>query len=424
MKKKFSFVIAACLLAISVSCRKQIDRYGWVRNAVDVAAYQLKLASVELADSVATPRSIWVGYDIDFLSVQLGIDANERKSVLKIIPPERIGSRHLFSIYDWTCGFFPGSLWYAYELTGDDYYKEQASHFTNMLNPIRYYKKTHDLGFMVYCSYGNALRLSANDTIPAVMVETADNLCERFDAKIGCIRSWDFGKWNFPVIIDNMMNLELLFWASKYTHNPKYKDVAISHANTTMKHHFRSDMSSFHVVSYNNDGTVECRQTHQGRNDESAWARGQAWALYGYVICYRETKDTTYLEQARKVADFIMKRVKTTDLIPFWDYDAPDLPETPRDASVAAITASAMFELSTLMSRGQKYFDYAETILKNLSSDAYLAGKGENQGFILMHSTGSLPHGSEIDTPLNYADYYYLEGLQRYMKMKGILYNK
>lgn len=325
-------------------------------------------------------------------------------------------------MYDWTSGFYPGSLWYAYELTGKDSLKAAATKFTNLLNPVRYYTGTHDLGFMINCSYGNAKRLSPNDTINAVIVETADNLCKRFDSNIGCIRSWDFGTWNFPVIIDNMMNLDLLFTASKISGDNKYKDIAVKHAITTMHNHFRPDYTSWHVVSYNNDGTVEKKQTFQGKNDDSAWARGQAWGVYGYTACYRETNDTVFLNFARNIADMIMTRVQTEDAIPYWDYDAPATPETPRDASAAAVTAAAMLELSTMVEDGQKYFDYAEKILKSLSSDAYLAKPGENQGFILMHSTGSLPNGSEIDTPLNYADYYYMEAMQRYMKLKNLTY--
>ena len=189
-----------------------------------------------------------------------------------------------------------------------------------------------------------------------------------------------------------------------------------------MNNHFRPDYTSWHVVSYNNDGTVERKQTWQGKNDDSAWSRGQGWGVYGYTACFRETKDSTYLEFARNIADMIMSRVKTDDAIPYWDYMAPVTPETPRDASAAAVTASALLELSTFVADGQKYFDYAEKILKSLSSDAYLAKPGTNGGFILMHSTGSLPNGSEIDVPLNYADYYYLEALKRYMDLKHISY--
>ena len=218
------------------------------------------------------------------------------------------------------------------------------------------------------------------------------------------------------------MNLDLLFYVNHLTNDPKYKEIALKHAETTLKNHFRNDHSSYHVVSYNNDGSVEMKCTHQGKNDDSSWARGQAWGIYGYTSCYRESKDAAFLQQAKDIAALIMTRVKTDDAIPLWDYDAPDTPETPRDASAASVTASALIELSTLVEDGQVYFDYAEKLLKSLSSDAYLAKIGTNQGFILMHSTGSLPNGSEIDTPINYADYYYLEALARYMQVKGLDY--
>ena len=220
-----------------------------------------------------------------------------------------------------------------------------------------------------------------------------------------------------------MMNLEMLFWASKHTGDPVYRDVAVRHADITMQNHFRDDASSFHVVSYNDDGTVESRGTFQGYSDSSAWARGQAWGLYGYTMCYRETGDAKYLKHAERIADFIMHHPNTpADRIPYWDYNAPNIPDAPRDASAAAVISSALFELSTLVPEGEgkKYFDYAETLLMNLSSDAYLAGKGTNGGFILMHSVGHLPADSEIDTPLNYADYYYLEAIGRYLSLRGL----
>lgn len=409
-------IIAALLLGL-VSCQKKTDmnQESWVKEALDVASYQLELTANELADSAKLPRSVWAGYDIAFLTSQLERSPDSfQKALLPNPSVEITGKRHLTDIYDWTSGFFPGSLWYAYEMTKNEKLKEQAIQYTNFLNPIRSFKDTHDLGFMINCSFGNALRLAPNDSIKSIIVETADNLCARFNPEIGCIRSWDFGHWNFPVIIDNMMNLDLLFNATRLTGDSIYYKTAVKHAQTTLKHHFRPDYTSYHVISYNNDGTVESKGTYQGKNDESAWSRGQAWAVYGYTSCYRETKDAAFLQEATNIADMIMQRVKTEDCIPYWDYDAPAGEATPRDASAAAITASALFELSTFVPDGKKYFDYAETIIKNLSSDKYLAVKGNNQGFVLMHSTGSLPHGSEIDVPLNYADYYYLEALQKY----------
>lgn len=401
------------------SCQnKQQADHIWMSQALDVAAFQLKQTAKEVKDTHKIPRSIHAGYDLNFLDRQL---ERKDKSYMDSLRPnpsaQHLHQKFMANITDWTSGFFPGSMWYAYELTGDEELKQQAIDYTNLLYPVRLMKNTHDVGFMINCSYGNALRLAPNDSILAVMVETADNLIARFDPTIGCIRSWDFGTWNFPVIIDNMMNLDLLFNVSKLTGNSKYKEVAVKHAMTTLKNHFRSDYTCYHLVSYNADGSVERKQTHQGKNDESAWARGQAWAVYGYTSCYRETKDTLFLNQALHVADMIMQRVKTSDLIPYWDFDAPATDETPRDASAAAVYASAMLELSTLIPDGKKYADYAESVIKSLSSETYLATKGNNQGFILKHSTGSLPHGSEIDVPLNYADYYYLEALARYQKL-------
>lgn len=416
MRKKI--ILLAATITLSFTACNETPKKDWMDHALDVASSQLKSTAEELTGVNQIPRSMYSGYDINFLDSQL---QRENKSYIDSLhpnpPAKQLKQKYLCGVEDWTSGFFPGSLWYAYEMTGNNDLKEYAIQYTNMLNQVRYLKNTHDVGFMINCSYGNALRLAPNDTIKAVIIETADNLIGRFNPEIGCIRSWDFGEWNFPVIIDNMMNLDLLFTASKLSGNSKYYDVAVKHAQTTIKNHFRPDYTSYHLVSYNNDGTVEKKQTHQGKNDESAWSRGQSWGVYGYTSCYRETKDTAFLEEAIHIADMIMQRVKTDDNIPYWDFDAPAGETTPRDASAAAITASALIELSTLTPNGKKYFDYAETILKNLSSDKYLATKGSNQGFVLMHSTGSLPHGSEIDVPLNYADYYYLEALQRYKNL-------
>lgn len=418
MKKKLLLCIAlgTALAACSGSQKKEVD---WKKNVLDVAVCQLKTTAEELTDSALFPRSVWTGYKLDFLIEQMEQPLENFQDSLCANPAtDKLGQKILCGVYDWTSGFFPGSLWYAYELTGDKDLKTQAVRYTNMLNSVRYYKDNHDIGFMMNCSYGNALRLAPSDTIQAVLIETADNLCGRFDERIGCIRSWNFGPWNFPVIIDNMMNLDLLFNAYRLTKDMKYYNVAVRHAQTTMKNHFRPDYTSYHVVSYNSDGTVETKCTHQGQHNESVWARGQAWGVYGYTACYRETRNLDFLNQAMHIADMIMEKVTTEDCIPYWDYEAPATSDTPRDASAAAITASAFLELSTLAPEGQKYFYYAERLLKRLSQSDYLAKKGENGGFLLKHSVGSLPHGAEVDAPLNYADYYYLEALKRYLDMQ------
>lgn len=375
------FGIAVMLTAFN-SCK---ENNNWVDKSIDVAAYQLKMQAEEIADSGKLPRSI------------------------------RDGEIRLEDLYDWTSGFFPGSLWYMYELTGDEVYKDQAYHFTNLLYDLKDYKGTHDLGFMVYCSYGNGYRLTGDTTMIHVLVETSDNLISRFNENTQTIRSWDFGEWQYPVIIDNMMNLELLFWASEYTGDPKYRDIALRHADTTMEHHYRDDLSSYHVIDYDTiSGGVVSKGTFQGYSDDSAWARGQAWGLYGYTVCYRATNDVKYLNFAKDLADYIIANVKTADLVPYWDYDAPDIPNAPRDASAASITASALLELGTYDNeKGAEYTEYATNVMKSLSGKEYLSKKGENLGFVLMHSTGHLPADSEIDTPLTYGDYYYIEALKR-----------
>lgn len=406
--------IACAVAALVISCNNKTP--DWVGTALESSTQQLLSTADTLRDSGRFPRSIWSGWDIEFLAEQIGPSVYAKVDSLRPQPSaDKLGKLRTCDVYDWTSGFFPGSLWLAYELTGDERLLADAVDYTNKMLPATFYTGTHDLGFMVGCSYGNALRISPNDSLKTVIIRTADNLASRFNPEIGAIRSWDFGPWNFPVIIDNMMNLELLFQASKLTGDNKYKDIAIRHADKTMACHFRQDMTSYHVVSYNPDGSIETRQTFQGRSDESAWARGQAWGVYGYTVCYRETGDKKYLEFAQKIADMIISRVKTEDHIPLWDYDAPNLPTTPRDASAAAVTSSALFELCGYLPDGQKYFNYAESILRSLSSPEYLAEPGTNCGFILKHSTGSLAHGSEIDVPLNYADYYYLESIKRYM---------
>jgi len=269
-------------------------------------------------------------------------------------------------------------------------------------------------GFSVY---GSEEEMLSDPDIDVVLIATPND-CHKPIA----IRAMHAGKnviSEKPVTLSSS-DLQEMVNVAKETGNNIYKDIAVKHAMTTMHNHFRPDYTCWHVVSYNNDGTVERKQTHQGKNDDSSWSRGQAWAVYGYTSCYRETNDTTFLNFAVNIADMIMERVKTDDAIPYWDYDAPVTEETPRDASAAAVTAAGFIELSTMVPNGKKYLDYAEKILKSLSSDAYLAKVGENQGFILMHSVGSLPNGSEIDTPLNYADYYYLEALKRFMDLKKL----
>jgi len=421
MKRRIPFILCVALLLGTAACSPH--PYAWLRNAMDTATYQLEMMDGMIADTCLLPRGVCRDFDEAFVAAQLGLPVDSLPAKLKKHPsPGKVGRISLTKPTGWTSGFYPGSLWIAGDITGNRDLWKRAAHYTNLLEPLRSYKKTHDLGFMVWCSFGNALALSPADSIRAIVTETAGNLAGRFNATIGSIRSWDSRNWNYPVIIDNMMNLEILFEVSRLTGDPQYRDVAVRHANTTLRNHFRPDGTSYHVVSYNDDGTIESKGTHQGRSDGSAWSRGQAWGLYGFTVCFRETGDTAYLDKAVEIADMIMERVRTKDAVPYWDYDAPEGEDTPRDASAAAITASAMLELSGFAPDGSKYAGYAEKILHSLASPAYLAKKGTNEGFILRHCVTSLPGGSEIDSPLVYADYYFLEAIRRYMGYKGLTY--
>ncbi|MBN1820921.1 MAG: glycoside hydrolase family 88 protein [Prolixibacteraceae bacterium] len=315
---------------------------------------------------------------------------------------------------DWTSGFPAGTFWYMYEETGDEYWKEQAVKNTVKLEGFQFNTGTHDLGFMVNNSYGQAYRLTVDPEYKKVVLQAAESLITRFNPTVGSIKSWDWNdKWQFPVIVDNMMNLEMLFWASKETGDSKYRDVAITHANTTLKNHFRENMSSYHVVDYDTlTGEVLSKVTYQGFSDESSWGRGQAWGLYGFTMCYRETQNPEYLEAAQKIADYIIRNLPE-DYVSYWDYNDPDVPNTERDASAAAVTASALYELSSFATDGSNYLDIAEKITDSLTSVKYRATNGENGGFLLMHSVGNKPGNSEIDVAMNYADYYYVEALKR-----------
>ena len=331
------------------------------------------------------------------------------------------GSISYIPIDDWTSGFFPGTMWYMYELTGDAKWEKLGEKYTERLDSIQYLTWHHDVGFMVNCSYGNGLRLAHKDGYKEVMIQTAKSLITRFRKNAGVLQSWDADRgwqaergWQCPVIIDNMMNLELLFNASKHSGDSIYRQVALSHADVTMKNHFRPDFSCYHVIDYDTiSGNVRNKHTAQGYAHESSWARGQAWALYGYTVCYRETKDEKYKTQAENIYKFIFTNPNMPeDLIPYWDFDAPKIPNEPRDASAAAVMASALYELS-LYCNNTEYKETADHIIESLSSPAYRAKLGTNGNFLLMHSVGSIPHGQEIDVPLNYADYYFLEALSR-----------
>ena len=364
---------------------------------VNLKLSELQLSSLldSLNNSLLSPRSV-------------------EKGNLKVVKPS-----------DWTSGFFPGSLWFMYEYTRDEKWKKAADHYSMNIENEKYNGGTHDMGFKLYCSFGNGYRLTNNERYKAILLQGAKTLSKRFDPKVGCIRSWDHhsNKWEYPVIIDNMMNLELLFWASRETRDSSYYKIAVSHALKTLDNHFREDYSSFHVVSYDTlTGQPVKKNTHQGYSDESSWARGQAWGLYGFTMVYRETGQAKFLNQAKHIANFILNHSNLPeDNIPYWDFNAPNIPDEPRDISAASVICSALYELS-LYCKGvehSRYLKAANKILESLSSDQYCAKAKTNNFFLLKHSVGNMPDNSEIDQPIVYADYYFQEANLRRLKIDG-----
>jgi len=326
----------------------------------------------------------------------------------------------------WVSGFFPGMLWYLYEYSGNPALKRQAQDYSMRVKDQQYTRDNHDVGFIINCSFGNGYRVIRDSSYRKIILTATQSLVTRFRPVTGCIRSWDYAEWNkqweYPVIIDNMMNLELLMVAAEEFDEPRFKDIAISHANTTLKHHYRNDFSCFHVVSYDTvTGIPQQKHTSQGYSHGSSWARGQSWGLYGFTMMYRFTRDTAYLSQAKHIARFILSHPRLPeDKIPYWDFDAPDIPDCHRDASAASIICSALIELSRYVetSLAKEYLTVAETQIRTLSSAQYRNAPGSNGNFILKHGVGHMPNNSEVDVPLIYADYYYVEALMRYQNTR------
>jgi hypothetical protein len=355
--------------------------------------------------------------------------AKQYKVLMQNTPPtlmprsfDSVAGKLVTSNTKWWCsGFYPGTLWMIYDHTKDALIKEEALKRLDLMEDIKNYTGNHDLGFMMYCSFGTAYSITKNPVYKDVIITAANSLATRYRPSITSIQSWDSSK-NFkcPVIIDNMMNLELLEWAAKNGGDKNLHQVAVNHTNTTMKNHYRPDFSSYHVLDYDlKSGQVARKITHQGYADESAWSRGQAWGLYGFIVMYRETKNKQYLDQANNIASFLLRHPNLpADKIPYWDFNAPGMPDVKRDASAGAILASALLELAQY-SKGatkQEYITVAEKIITTLSRAPYRAEVGTNGGFLLKHSVGHLPGKSEIDVPLTYADYYFIEALTRYKK--------
>ncbi len=408
--KRLIFLVSFTIFILDLSAQKGKE-HAFVNNNLQFASQQLQAMLDEPGNALRFPRTI-----------------------------DKNGKLVTTNMYDWTPGFFPGSLWYIFEFTGDKKFQTAATTWTEKLEPLRHFTGHHDLGFMVYCSYGNAYRITGNPAYKELLIDAARALSTRFSPTTGSIKSWNrFNSWHgnasysYPVIIDNLMNLELLFFASKITGDTTFRHIAISHALTAMKNQLRDDYSSYHVVCYDSlTGKVVAKETAQGYADNSTWARGQAWGIYGYTMIYRETKDPRFLKTAEGMANyFINHKNLPGDKIPYWDFNANQKGFMPgikshanevntkfRDASAAAITTSALLELSRYSpEHGKKYRQAAVKMLHSLGSPTYRSAAKSNGNFILMHSVGSIPHQSEIDVPLVYADYYFLEALMRYREL-------
>lgn len=395
MKQLRMTILAASVICVSCA-EKRLSTDPFITENIAFAQLQLghAIANIEASGEVRNP-----------------VTTREDGSVLYCSPD------------DWRSGFFPGTVWYLYELTQDSTLLPLAQKYTLPIEKVKSQTWHHDVGFMVGCSFGNGYRLTKSPAYRDVLIEAARSLSTRFREKAGVLQSWDANLgwqakrgWECPVIIDNLMNLELLFAATRLTGDSSFYQIAVSHANRTMKEHFRTDGSSYHVIDYSlTDGSVRNRHTAQGYAHESTWARGQAWAIYGYTLIYRETGDKKYLNQALQSFNFMKNHVNMpTDLIPYWDMNAPDIPNEFRDASSAAVMASALYEISTFdIPDASSYKTYADRMMASLASPAYRAEAGKNGYFLLKHSVGSIPHQAEVDVPLNYTDYYFLEALKR-----------
>lgn len=382
------------LLASVSNTKASID----LQKQINDCENQLKIAVPKLTDLTKHPRLI-------------DTDQKEWKEVTndKLI---------------WTSGFYPGVLWYTYDVTGDERWKNEAIKRTEVFENFKNITEHHDIGFMMFPAYGNGYKIGGKKEYKDILLASAASLASRFNPNVGTIKSWSnkmHPRWKQHItIIDNMLNLELLFWAAKNGGDKKFYDIAVKHAETTMKNHFRKDLTSWHVLEYDSiSGKVLNRHTKQGFADDSRWSRGQAWGVYGYTMVYKETKDKKFLDFAKKIADKYISLLPE-DMVPAWDFDVQNNPKEEKDASAAAIVASALMDLSTFVDNKidqEKYYNAGVEMLKSLGSDKYSAvGKADS---FLLHSTGAKSLGHEIDVALIYADYYYIEALSRLKKLNN-----
>jgi len=390
LRKKQYFLTGVLLLVLITGCLNsknkptKINKYSQRLDQIALkATNNLKLIPF---DSLKIPRSI------------------DKKGQLKGTPSQ-----------SWTSGFFPGTLWQLYLHSSSEVLKQAAIQWNAPIEKEKLNTSDHDIGFKIYCSFGNGWQATHLPNYKDICVIAARSLSQRYNPNVHAIKSWDHmsKRWKYPVIIDNMMNLELLFEATKFTRDSSFYYIANQHALTTLTNHFRKNNSSYHVIDYDPiTGDVLHKNTHQGFSDNSAWSRGQAWGLYGFTVAYRYTKNKDFLAQAQKIATFFFTHPNLPDdFIPYWDFDAPNIPNEPRDVSAATVAASGLLELAKYDPINQKkYLNWAETILESLNKPKY---QSNIPPFILNHSVGSIPGQFEVDVPIIYADYYYIEALRR-----------
>ncbi|RZL69342.1 MAG: glucuronyl hydrolase [Pedobacter sp.] len=393
MKTKLFFAAAAMALAINANAQ----------TALKPKADLVKLIDKNLKDAAAQYKVLMKNVPADSLPETF------EKGRSKSISPR-----------NWVSGFYPGTLFLIYKGTKDKTIYQAGLAKLPIMEPIKT-MDSHDIGFMMYDSFGIANQIKPSEEYKQVLLTSAKSLTKRYNPVVKSIMSWNSKPGEFRVIIDNMMNLELLMWATKVSGDSSYAKIAITHANTTMKNHFRPDYSSYHLVNYNPEtGGINKKQTVQGYADDSAWARGQGWGLYGYTMMYRETKDKKYLDQAKNIAEFILNNPNLpADKVPYWDFNAPGKPDVYRDSSAGSLIASALIELAGYVdaASSKKYLENAETIIRTLSTDRFKAALGENGGFLLKHGVGHLPRPALVDVPLTYGDYYFVEAMLRYKNL-------
>jgi hypothetical protein len=330
---------------------------------------------------------------------------------------------NMVSSDDWTSGFLPGILWYLYEYSGDIDFLRAAKSWTYALTEESHNTSTHDIGFIINSSFGQGYRITKDVSYKKVLNTAAESLASRYVDEIGCIKSLDeIDNFNYPVLIDNMVNLEILYKTWKWNNNEKYYHIANKHSINTMEKQFRPDFSSFQVVDYDTGSFLpKYRGSFQGYSDSTAWARGQSWGLYGFVVAFRETQDRVYLDQSIRIASYILGHENfPDDCIPYWDYLSPDIPDTYRDATAAAILASALIELSSFSEVKQpgQYVKVAKNIIHTMVTQGYIDNHNEYENFVLNKGVGSIPGDYEVGVPIIYGDYYLLEALVRYKNLK------